>query len=108
MEKINTKQIRCTRKEWVIDDKFKASFTLDSDSVCVVNPLDENPLGKTNIDAGSQYQHGGVRVSGEKLGVGLVFQIVDRKIFYDCKNDTMIIYPEMSSNDIIHYKICLL
>ena len=71
--KRTTKQIIGRRKQWVIDDKFKASFTLDSDSVCVVNPLDENPSGKTNIDEGSQHQHGGVRVSGEKLSVGLVF-----------------------------------
>ena len=101
-EKRTTKQIRGSRKQWVIDDKFKASFTLYSDSVCVVNPFDENPLGKTNIDEGSQYQHSGVRVSGEKLSVGLVFQTVDRKNVYDCKNDTMIIYPDMSSNDIVH------
>ena len=53
MEKKNHKKIIGRRKQWVIDDKFKASFTTDSYSVCVVNPLDENPLGKTNIDEGS-------------------------------------------------------
>ena len=105
MKKKKRKQIRGRRKQWVINHKFKASFTLDSDRVCVVNPLDENPLGKTNIDKGLQYQHSGVKVSGEKLSVGLVFWTVDRENVYDCKNDTMIIYPEMSSNDIVHYSL---
>ena len=44
-----------TRKQWVNDDNYKVSFTLDSDSVCVINPLDENPSGKTNVDEGSQF-----------------------------------------------------
>ena len=35
----------------------------------------------------------------------LVFRTVDRKNIYDCKNDTMIIYPEMSSYDIVHYSL---
>ena len=59
-----TKQISVRGRQWASDEKFKASFMLDSDSVCIINPLDESTWSKTNTNEGSQYQHGGFRVSG--------------------------------------------
>ena len=34
------KQMNRTHKRWVNDENYKVLFTLDSDSVCVFNPLD--------------------------------------------------------------------
>ena len=90
-----------TRKQWVNDDNYKVLFNLDSDSVCVVNPLDQNSSGKTNVDEGSQFQHSGVKLTGEQLSIGFVFRTVNTQNVYDCKDDTMIIYPAQSSKDIV-------
>ena len=88
--------------KWETDETFKASFTLDSDSVCIIN-LDEKPLGKTNIDEGYQYQHEGVRVSGEIMSVTLVFRVVNTSNLYDCKDDIMVLDPDCHKSAIINY-----
>ena len=54
-KKISVQQYGGGRNVWVSDAQFKASFTVDIDSVCVINCLDENQLGFTNIDKRSQY-----------------------------------------------------
>ena len=69
----------------------------------VVNPLDESPSGKTMFDERSEFQHGGVKLTSEQHIIGILFRTVSTKNVYDCKDDTMIIYPDQSSKDMVHY-----
>ena len=65
-------------------------FKLGSDTITVINPIDENPCSQKNIGNMRQYMHGGVNVSGEKFSVGFVFRVVSRVGLYHKTNDTLV------------------
>ena len=76
---------------WEDDDSFGASYHLNSDTATVINPVDENPLSYKNLLKHAQYQHGGVKVNGNKLCFGLVFRVVSSEESYNLDTDTMIV-----------------
>ena len=89
---------------WECDKEFKKEFTLSTDSITVVNTLDEDPE-YTSIDGSKyQYQHGNVNVSKDQLSVGIVFRTVHSTAVYDLKSDC-IIRLDGEPNDIVHYHL---
>ena len=80
---------------------FNTSCNLNSDTVTIINPLDEDPLSKKNIWEHAQYQYGGVNVSGRKLSVGLEFRVVDTEESYNLENDRMIVDHMYENNDVV-------
>ena len=64
---------------------------IDSDTITSINHLDENPCSDKNIKEHSQYQHGGVNVSGEKSTSGVVYRVVNSKQSYNIGNDAMVV-----------------
>ena len=58
---------------WVDDKGSRKSFSIESDKATIINPMDDNPISFSNINRNSQFIHGGVKVTGQKSSVGLVF-----------------------------------
>ena len=67
------------------------AFELGSDTLTVIDPLDERPLRRNDSIFKSYFQHGGVNVSRHKFSVGFVFRVVVRKKL-DCKTDDTQLY----------------
>ena len=49
---------------------------MNNSTVTIVNPLDEDPLFNTEGSVKTQYLHGGVNVTGDKLAFGFVYRYV--------------------------------
>ena len=77
------------RKIWLRKDKDRITYEIGSDTISIINPLDENPMSQKNYDELSQYLHGGIDVSGEKLSVAFVFRVVKDTKFYNLCDDTL-------------------
>ena len=89
------------RSIWKDDTDSTHIFSLGSDTVTIINPLDENPLNVNNIQRKLQYLHGGVSVTGEKVSVGLVFRVVKSTCVYNQNDDTMVIDDPIASNYVV-------
>ena len=89
------------RSIWKNDKDRTQTFCLGSDTVTIINPLDENPLSVNNIQRKSQYLHGGVSVTGENFSVGLVFRVVKSTCVYNQDNDTMVTDDPNVSNYVV-------
>ena len=59
---------------WHDDPSWDAAYELKNSTVTVINPGDENPRLTKNDLMRSQYLHGGVSVTGNKLAYDLVFK----------------------------------
>lgn len=87
---------------WIDNKNNILSFSLDSDTVTIVNPLDENPLSSKNIQRKSQYLYRGVNIIGVKFSVGLVLRVVKSTCTYNLSDDTMVLNSINGKNDIVN------
>ena len=55
------------RMVWSQPSSNKLSFELDSDTITIIHPDDENPKRNNNNESMAQYMHGGVSLTGEKI-----------------------------------------
>ena len=74
---------------WKPMDCDNMSYELDSDTLSIIHPHDEDPNSEMNRNVMSQYMHGNVNVYGEKFSVGLVFRVVNETRMYHACDDTM-------------------
>ena len=83
---------------------FKTQYPLSTDSVTIVNTLDEDPE-YTSLDGSKyQYQHGDVNVSQDQLSIGIVFRTVHSTALYNPTNHC-IIRDDGEPNDIVRYHL---
>ena len=68
---------------WHDDLTWDTMYQLEHNTVTVINPGDENPRSVKNDFTRSQYMHGGVSVTGDKLAYGLVYHKVVGRAAYD-------------------------
>ena len=90
------------RNVWVDNTNERLSFSLDSDTVTIINPLDENPLSFKTIQRKSQYLHGCVNVSGVKFRFGLVCRVVKSTCTYNLSDNTMVLNSTNENNDVMN------
>ena len=95
-------EIRLLNGKWCLDPSFSTSYILNSDTVTIINPLDEDPFSPKNVDEYCQYQHGGVKLTGTKLCAGPVFRVVNSEQSYNIENDTMIVDYMSNNSNIVH------
>ena len=80
------------------------SSAIHTDSITIINTLDEDPE-YTSLDGSKyQYQHGNVNVSKDQLSIGIVFKTVHSTALYDPRNHC-IIGDDGEPNDIVHYHL---
>ena len=92
------------RTIWESDEEFKTTYPLSTDSVTIVNTLDEDPE-YTSLDGSKyQYQHGDVNVNKDQLSIGIVFRTVNSTALYDPTNHC-IIRDDGEPNDIVYYHL---
>ena len=92
------------RTIWECDESFRTTYPLSTDSVTIVNTLDEDPE-YTSLDGSKyQYQHGDVNVSKNHFSVGIVFRTVHTTALYD-QTSNCIIRLDGKPNDIVHYHL---
>ena len=84
------------------DTSFNSCYSLDSDTITIVSPLDEISLSQKHAVNKQQYIHGGVHVTGEKFSSRIVFRAVNTKERYTMKDDTMVVSDMPRHNKIIH------
>ena len=72
----NENKTQRNRKIWVEDETFGTSFALNNDTVTIINPNDEDHLCNTVNGHTTQYIHGDVSVTGDKIAFGLVYRFV--------------------------------
>ena len=89
------------RKVWKESNDDRMSFELESDTMTIIHPRDENPLSEKNKLQRKQYLHGGVNLSGEKFSVGLVFRVVNKTCMYHLSDDTMVYHNSAGCGDVI-------
>ena len=77
------------RNIWVPKDDDKMTFQIGTDTLSIINPLDEDPISEKNKSDMTQYLHGGINVSGENLSVAMVFRIVSQIYMYNLSDDTL-------------------
>ena len=87
---------------WQEDSSWDADFELNHNSVTVINPGDENPRSKKNELKRSQYMHGGVSVTGDKLSYGLVFRKVIGRALFDESTHRMVVESDTIHTDYTH------
>ena len=75
---------------WHDDPSWEGKFQLDHNTVTVINPGDEDPRSEKNDLMRSQYLHGGVSVTQDKLAYGLVFRKVVGIAAYDLNTNKML------------------
>ena len=78
------------RNVWHDDPLWDTRFELEDNTVTIINPGDENPRSDKNDYMRSQYMHGGVSVTGNKLAYGLVYRRVVGRARYDNATNRMI------------------
>ena len=76
-------------------------YNIDSDTLIIINQLDENPCSDKNIKEDIQYQHGGVNMSREKLNTGIVYRFFSCDKSYNIGNDTMVVEYMPGVNHIV-------
>ena len=89
-------------RKWCLDPSFSTSYILNSDTVTIINPLDEDPFSSKNVNEYCQYQYGEVKLTGTKLCAGLVFQVVNSEQSYNIENDAMIVDYMSNNNNVVH------
>ena len=92
------------RHVWESDKELKTEYPLSTDSITIVNTLDEDQE-YTSLDGSEyQYQHGNVNVSKDQLSVGIVFRTVHTTALYD-QTSNCIIRLDRKPNDIVHHHL---
>ena len=86
------------RKKWITTNNCNVVFALASDTLTIINPLDENPKSLKNRQLKTQYQHGNVNVSGEKFSVALVFRVCKNTGIYWKVDDTQTFEGQRNEN----------
>ena len=89
------------KSKWSTDLTFSESYDIDSDTITIINQLDENPCSDKNIKEHAQYQHGGVKVTGEQFTTGLVYRVVNCEKVYNIENDAMVVECMPGVNHIV-------
>ena len=70
--------------KWLIDKEWTASYHLNSDSISIIHPHDENPLKAINTSLQPyQFRHGIPNVSLDQLSIGIAFRKVTSIQKYD-------------------------
>ena len=87
------------RRVWVDDDTFNTCFELGNSTVTIINPLDEDPLYNTEGSVKTQYLHGGVNVSGDKLAFGFVYRFVMGQASYSDITHRMLTTDAVPNDD---------
>ena len=95
------------RKIWIDSTGQKMCFKLGSDTLTVINPIDENPRFRKVNGEMRQYMHGGVNVSGEHFSVGFVFRVVNGIGLYHKEDDTLVIKNKNSEvvNEVLGFNL---
>ena len=91
-----------SRNTWANDPNYDTYFLLTSDSITIINPLDEDLSICKNQKTKCQYQHGCVSVAGDKYSAGLVFRVVKSTELYYIKDDAMTVEGQTKRMDNIH------
>ena len=87
---------------WQEDSSWDAEFELNHNTVTVINPGDENPRSMKNELTRSQYLHGRVSVTGDKLAYGLVFRKVIGRALFDESTHRMVVESDTIHTDYTH------
>ena len=88
---LNWKKWNIVKSKWSNGSTFSESYDIDSDTMTIINQLDENPCSDKHIKEHAQYQHGDVNVSGEKFTAGVVYRVVSCDKSYNIGNDAMVV-----------------
>ena len=99
---LNWKRWNIVKSKWSNDTTFSESYDIDSDTITIINQLDENPCSDKNIKERSLYQHGDVNVSGEKITAGVVYRIANSEQSYNIGNDVMVVEYTHGVNHIVN------
>ena len=69
-------------KNIILYTTFSEWYDTESNTITIINQLDENPCSDKNVKEHYQYQHGDVNVSGETFyaGVFIVLLSLNRHI----------------------------
>ena len=81
---------------WVEDGSWSRKFDIDSNTVIIINTLDEDPLSHKDRYDLAQYLDGGVSVAGDKLSIGLVYIVVYCEEAYSSSANTLVIDRDIS------------
>ena len=71
---------------------------MNNHSITIINPLDECPTYNIVLNIKVEYQHGGVKVMGNKISVGYVFRVVKTVKEHNMSNTVMIYIREPKKN----------
>ena len=61
---------------WVEDYTFGISFELNNSTVTIINPNDKDTLRNTVNNLRTQYMHGGVSVTCDKISCVVIYRYV--------------------------------
>ena len=89
-------------RKWINDTSFNLFYSMGSNTITIVNPLDKNSLNQKNVINKQQYIHGGVNITGENISAGIVFRVVNTKERYNMKDDTMVVSDMPHHNETIY------
>ena len=89
------------RKVWCQPNADTLTFEIESDTLTIIHPHDENPMIDSNKESMSQFMHGGVNLSGEKFSVGFVFRVVKDTHKYHLSDDTMVYDNSSGHGDVV-------
>ena len=98
---LNWKQRNSVNSKWSNYLTLSESYDFDSDTITIINQLDENPCSDKNIKEHAQYQHGGVNMSGEKFTAGVVYHVVNCDKSYNIGKDAMVVEYMPGVNHIV-------
>ena len=90
------------RKVWKQQNDNTLTFELNSDTITIIHPEDENPLSEKNKKHMSQYMHGGVHLSGQIFSVGFLFRVVKETRKYHLSDDTMVYDNSSEHGDVVN------
>ena len=71
--------------KWSNDSTFSELYDIDSETITIINQLDENPCSDKHIKEHAQSQHSGINVSGENSvqDLCIVLLTINRHIIYE-------------------------
>ena len=75
---------------WQIDSSWSGTMSMTRKSIVVLHPLDEKPHKMGDGQTIINYQHGNVKVTGDKCSMVLVYRVVNEYCWYAIVNNYMI------------------
>ena len=75
---------------WQIDSSWSGTMSMTRKSIVVLHPLDEKPHKMGDGQTIINYQHGNVKVTGDKCSMVLVYRVVNEYCWYALVNNYMI------------------